>query len=104
MFVVDALRDRGYERPLLDDAKLVASELATNAIVHASARFELTARLQPGWRATIGRRFGHLQPIVREADPAAPAGRGLPLIAALSSSWGVELRSAGKTVWAELAA
>jgi hypothetical protein len=42
------------------------------------------------------------RPIVRDDSPSATSGRGLRLIAALASEWGVELEADGKTVWAVL--
>ena len=43
-----------------------------------------------------------VRPTLRDEDPLRSSGRGLRLIAALASDWGVELEADGKTVWAEL--
>ena len=41
-------------------------------------------------------------PLPRRApiDPTAPRGRGLQMVDALTSAWGVTLHADGKTVWA----
>ena len=42
-------------------------------------------------------------PVTVRHSPEAMTGRGLPLVAALSDTWGVEtMRGGGKAVWAEL--
>jgi CheY-like chemotaxis protein/anti-sigma regulatory factor (Ser/Thr protein kinase) len=88
---------------LIDDAELVATELVTNALVHASSRCELRARL--------ARRVLHLEvldsgggtPDLQAADDRAEHGRGLLIVSALCGAWGVDTRPAhGKRVWAQL--
>ncbi|WP_424888590.1 ATP-binding protein [Streptomyces sp. XH2] len=86
-----------------DEALLVLSELLTNAVVHG--------RVSPG--REIETRFrleaGALRIRVDDACKRWPSvgpqsdegGRGLPLVAALSTSWGVSNRvGVGKSVWA----
>jgi hypothetical protein len=41
-----------------------------------------------------------LQP--RDAEPQSESGRGLALVEAMSSNWGVLRRQGGKTVWFEV--
>jgi len=84
------------------DAVLVASELATNAVLHASSPFRVTLR-RSGDSVTVA---------VADCDPAGPrcrhslpeavGGRGLFIVAGVSSEWGTEARPDGKTVWATL--
>jgi hypothetical protein len=81
---------------------LVASELVTNALLHA--RTPLTLSLE--------RHRDHVRIGVQDASPAPAAlrryrsdaltGRGLAVVAALSRRWGVEAAPDGKVVWAEL--
>jgi anti-sigma regulatory factor (Ser/Thr protein kinase) len=40
-------------------------------------------------------------PVIRRADDLAEGGRGLALVAALSSRWGYRATGRGRTVWAE---
>jgi anti-sigma regulatory factor (Ser/Thr protein kinase) len=100
-FVIDALRGWGHGGALLDDAQLVVSELATNAIVHARSVFWVEARTHSSSLRLSVRDASPDVPTACQAVPLAPSGRGLDLVAALATSWGVDLTADGKTVWAE---
>ncbi len=101
-FVTEALRRWG-ERTLGMDASLVASELATNAVLHASSPF----------RVSIDRSVGVVCISVQDVtpDPASPqdstshdaSGRGMMIVDALARRWGCDALPTGKVVWAELA-
>jgi serine phosphatase RsbU (regulator of sigma subunit)/anti-sigma regulatory factor (Ser/Thr protein kinase) len=100
-FAAEALRD--VDPSVVDDVELVVSELVTNALLHGSAPVVL--RL-----STIGGRVrvevedgGRELPVRMRTDPTAMTGRGLSLVARLSSEWGVEpAEGRGKVVWAEV--
>lgn len=103
LFVVDVLSRWG--RPdLIDDAVLVVSELATNAVLHGHSEFAVQVR----------RNGGNVRLEVLDDCPRAPApaasgqfstsGRGLSLVAALSHHWGFDRFDRGKSVWAEFSA
>jgi serine phosphatase RsbU (regulator of sigma subunit)/anti-sigma regulatory factor (Ser/Thr protein kinase) len=88
------------------DAVLLASELVTNAIVHAGTRVRLTCRMNA---ATVEISVLDQHPARMIPDPPSagadvdrPSGRGLLLPAALSSSWGVTYASAAKVIWFRL--
>jgi hypothetical protein len=101
-FVAGALRDWGHAGTILEDAVLLVTEMATNAVVHARSPFSVVARAE-GARVRLSVRDGSLvTPTLRSDGPTATSGRGLQLVAALSSRWGVETSADGKTVWAEL--
>ncbi len=102
-FVGDALRQWGHSGTLLQDSQLVVSELATNAVVHARSAFSVVARREgSGLRLSV-HDLSTAEPVLRSTlDVLAPSGRGLQLVAHISSEWGVEKTSAGKAVWAEL--
>ncbi|HET6875093.1 MAG TPA: ATP-binding protein [Acidimicrobiales bacterium] len=87
----------------VDDAVLVATELVTNAVLHGSPPVELRVR-RNGPRVRIEVEDASAsQPVRALGDPGAMTGRGLAVVEALSSSWGVDpLASGGKVVWAEL--
>jgi anti-sigma regulatory factor (Ser/Thr protein kinase) len=103
-FVAEALGQWGRNGTLLQDAQLVISELATNAVVHAASPFTVVARLQDASvRLSVHDRSPE-QPVVRANGSLLPSGRGLHLIAALASRWGVQTTGEGKAVWAELRA
>jgi serine phosphatase RsbU (regulator of sigma subunit)/anti-sigma regulatory factor (Ser/Thr protein kinase) len=91
---------------LLADAELLTSELVTNAVLHADTPVRVTCRAHRcevevsvlDWQpeSTIPGGQGRVADVHREA------GRGLVLLAALSSSWGVTYAPAAKTVWFRL--
>jgi serine phosphatase RsbU (regulator of sigma subunit)/anti-sigma regulatory factor (Ser/Thr protein kinase) len=88
------------------DAVLLASELVTNAIVHAGTRLQLTCRMNAA-TVEISVLDRHPARMIPDAPSAAdeldrPSGRGLLLPAALSSSWGVTYASAAKVIWFRL--
>jgi len=84
---------------LANDAALVVTELAANAIVHAHSAFTLIMSV----------RDDLLRISVRDGGPLDGAGlraaplHGLGAVDALAGRWGVEsLGNAGKTVWVDL--
>jgi anti-sigma regulatory factor (Ser/Thr protein kinase) len=101
-FVADALGTWGHGGTLLDDARLLVTELATNAVVHARSPFSVMARSEGDLVRLSVRDASSHTPTLRAGGPTATSGRGLRLVAALSSSWGVDTSADGKTVWAEL--
>jgi anti-sigma regulatory factor (Ser/Thr protein kinase) len=88
-------------------AMLLVSELATNAIVHATSTFEVTiAYPTPSGRVRIEvTDIDETQPAPLQPPPNVPHGRGLLLVASLADEWGILRRTGrpGKTVWFELA-
>jgi MEDS: MEthanogen/methylotroph, DcmR Sensory domain len=101
-FAVGALRDWGAG-DLADDAALVVTELAANAIVHAHSGFTIVLSAR-GDLVRISVRDASPLPGAEPGAALVPARlHGLGVVDALASSWGVEsLGSAGKTVWVEL--
>lgn len=93
----------GCEREL-DQIMLVVSELVTNAVVHARSSCTLRlSRRGDSVRVDVVD-GGEGSPDLHRPDESAENGRGLYLISAMSSAWGVEpMTSGGKSVWAELA-
>lgn len=101
-FVADEVRRLGRE-DLVDDAVLVASELTTNAILHAGGLVSVrigTAGDSVRIEVHDGTR---VPPVLGRNSPEAMTGRGLRLVASLSKQWAAEPTPAGKAVWAELA-
>jgi hypothetical protein len=99
-----ALEQSGSPR-LADDAALVVTELATNAVVHAHSGFRVTLTLQQDV-IRISVHDDQPLPAVDGTDPIAvlPAKplHGLGAVAALATRWGAEPTGTGKHVWAEL--
>jgi anti-sigma regulatory factor (Ser/Thr protein kinase)/anti-anti-sigma regulatory factor len=84
-------------------AQLVASELVTNAVVHAGTPMQLTLRLVSGLLHIAVRDSGDGQARIRgTVDESAESGRGLVLVDALATSWGSFVPPFGKIVWATL--
>ncbi|MFE1176589.1 ATP-binding protein [Streptomyces sp. NPDC058773] len=91
---------------LADSAELLLSELVTNAV-----------QAQASDAPHVGVRFvwsgGHLRlevqdasgelPVMNDAKEDDECGRGLVLVDALASGWGIDRGATGRTVWAELA-
>lgn len=100
------LHQQGIAGDVADSAVLLVSELVTNAILHGEPPVELRVAV-PG---------GHLHVEVHDSDTDSvlhlPAmgepsrerlgGRGLGLVAALSSRWGLHSDDSGKCVWFEI--
>jgi anti-sigma regulatory factor (Ser/Thr protein kinase) len=100
----EILTDWGCADDLIDDARLVATELVTNGMLHGGGCTSLAAIFDGQvLRLEVGDRGGAL-PQEHHYDDEAATGRGLGLIAAISSSWGWEIQVAGKIVWAEIGA
>jgi anti-sigma regulatory factor (Ser/Thr protein kinase) len=97
-FVHDVLGDS----PHLESAKLVASELVTNAVRHGgmdAGAIDVEIEMIDGVRLAVSqaRHTGFVHSI-RRPDLDEATGRGLMIVAAVSSEWGIE-ESTGK-VWA----
>lgn len=87
---------------LREDAELVVSELATNAVRHASSAFRLSVRQDgPGLRVAV-EDADVRSPREQKPGPDERGGRGVGIVGKLSTRWGYEVREAGKVVWAEL--
>jgi len=87
---------------MLDDAGVLITELAANAIVHARSPFSVSVRSRE-LTVRIGvRDQSGVAPTVQVDPVMTSSGRGLRLVAALATRWGVDAASGGKEVWAEL--
>jgi anti-sigma regulatory factor (Ser/Thr protein kinase) len=106
--------DIPYRSTLSDDAALIVSELATNAVTHGrvpgrdfEVRLDLTERtLHIAVSDTHAERLPPAPGTLTPPPPAAGCGYGLHLVDGLATRWGVRDRAPapGKTVWAELPA
>ena len=91
------------EQQLAQDAALVVTELATNAVLHAGSAFSVSLTLSADViRISVGDTVPLGPPGGGARLPAAP-GHGLGVIAAMAIRWGFETLASGKAVWAELA-
>jgi serine phosphatase RsbU (regulator of sigma subunit) len=102
-FVAEELRKLG-RLDLVDDGVLVASELAANAMLHAGGiTAAAVVETGEGVRIEVHDRT-RVPPLMARQSVEAMTGRGLRLVAAISSAWGAEPTDEGKMVWADLSA
>jgi anti-sigma regulatory factor (Ser/Thr protein kinase) len=87
-------------REVLEAIVLVASELVSNAVIHARTTCALDLSLTDDL-VRISVTDGSVRLPVRQA-PSATGGRGLVVVEAIARSWDVESTRHGKTVWAEV--
>jgi anti-sigma regulatory factor (Ser/Thr protein kinase) len=85
-----------------EDVELIVSELVTNSVRAQSpmVRVALSFAGATLLVSVVDEAAGW--PEQREAGVHDTGGRGLPLVSAISTSWGVRMLETGKTVWAEL--
>lgn len=88
---------------LQDEATLVVSELASNALNHARSSYQVRVYHNPSTVRIEVRDGGSGTPEPQPASATREGGRGLLLVSAMSVSWGLEETDEGKVVWAELA-
>ena len=100
--VVAALRELGQDETLVQDAALVLSELATNAIVHAGSAFSVLVRARESVLRVAVQDASPVDTMSPEEGLIARTGHGLGLVDMLATRWGVEASASGKVVWAEL--
>ena len=93
---------------VVDDAQLLVSELVGNAVRHGRTAIALRVRSSPPGIGVAVTDHGAtpVEERVAMPDEHATSGRGLAIVAALSSAWGVDAADPppGKTVWFELVA
>ncbi len=100
-FVATALQDV-FPADVVADAELVASELVTNAVLHAGT--DIVVRLRTtGSTVRIEVEDGSsVTPVRPIASTQSMTGRGLALVAGLSRELGVDRTDGGKIVWCVL--
>jgi anti-sigma regulatory factor (Ser/Thr protein kinase) len=103
-FVAALLQERG----VADDAVLVVSELATNAVRHtlsgsAGGWFLVVVAFRAdGVRLEVVDQGGDNVPEMCDVVSQDNGGRGLWLVSACAKDWGVKDVPSGRTVWADL--
>ncbi|MCM2426422.1 ATP-binding protein [Streptomyces sp. RKAG337] len=101
-YVTQFLADPGY-RHVIDDAVLLVSELASNAILHTRSGDPLGGfTVELGFSADTVRIAVHDQgsrEVPRVLHGNGEGGRGLGLVEVLAADWGITGGPAGRTVW-----
>lgn len=91
-------------RHLVDDIRLVASELATNAMAHAQTPFSVTLSQTDGSVLLTVRDGSSTVPVGALPQVLDSGGRGLMIVELLSQEWGVTTDGPdAKGVWASFA-
>ncbi len=86
-----------------DDARVVLSELVTNAFLHGHPPLRLVAEWQgEALRLEVSDAHADGQPELVTASDDDEGGRGLLLVAGLSTRWGCDRQADLKVVWAEV--
>lgn len=104
--IAEDLAARAVSADSIADVVLVASELVGNAVVHTGA--ERADELAIAWDvepdAVVVRVADRSDtpPRLRRSDDRLTGGRGLAIVAALSTDWGVLQSPSGKQVWARV--
>jgi anti-sigma regulatory factor (Ser/Thr protein kinase) len=102
---VDDHRD-SLSPALIADAQLLVSEIVTNAVLHGRPDITLAMRLEPPGLGVVVTDSGDALPQVpsEAPDPGQASGRGLLIVAAIASAWGVSPADPppGKAVWFDL--
>jgi serine phosphatase RsbU (regulator of sigma subunit) len=93
----------GRDPRLVDAAELIVTELVTNAVLHGAAPVAVRlADTGEHVRIEVEDR-SHRMPVIPQHSIDQMTGRGLSLVAALSSTWGVDpLPHGGKVIWADV--
>lgn len=92
----------GWDEEGIDDAALMTSELATNAVMHARSSYTLSIDLDGSHVRVEVRDASAEPPRVSHVDPLGEnGGRGLAIVDAIADRWGSEPNIYGKAVWFE---
>ena len=97
-----ALAGWGIPAPVTDDAVLLAGELVNNAVTHTGRPRHLRVRRLADELVLEVADADARPPRRLDAGSTAEGGRGLLILDALASGWGVRYDGAGKTVWCEV--
>lgn len=105
-FVESCLRRMGAGDQTVADARLIVSELATNAVQHAHTSFRVSVDESAGVLCISVQDMGDGRATLRVTPAGSQAldGRGIGIVDSLATRWGCDLLTDGKVVWAELAA
>jgi anti-sigma regulatory factor (Ser/Thr protein kinase) len=92
---------------MVEDAQLLVSEIVSNAVRYGRPQITLAMRISPPGVGIVVTDEGVALPTLpgHPPDASQPSGRGLLILDAIASSWGITPHEShpGKAVWFELA-
>lgn len=89
---------------LVEDMRLVVSELATNAVAHAATPFVVTLSSRNGMMLLEVQDGSPSAVVSHTPDVMDESGRGVMIVDLLSREWGTSIDDRGfKSVWASFA-
>lgn len=92
----------GFSESMVEATLLLVSELVTNAVLHARSSVSVEVKhLRRGVRVEVTD-MSPLPPVLLPRSDTAGGGRGMALVDAVSTRWGVTAIPNGKTVWFEV--
>ena len=95
----EVMVQHGFEA-CLDAAELACTELVSNVVLHAHTDLELTVEVDRTAVRVEVRDFSPVLPVQRSYDSQATTGRGLALVAVLTTDHGItDAGPGGKTAW-----
>ncbi len=100
--VIMALRGRECDEALIQDAAVVVTEMAANAVVHARSSFSVSVRLRGSTLRIDVADSGPIAAGQASREWVPRQGHGLGLIDAICARWGTDTLAEGKVVWGEL--
>jgi len=104
-WVVRTAADAGVTGMANQVLELLTSELLANAVLHGAAGRAVHLTFHGSddvARVSVGDSVAE-RPVVLHPEPVAPSGRGMAIVEAMSSRWGVDGRDdGGKVVWFEI--
>ena len=84
------------------EIQVVVSELVTNAVQANCSRLSLVLHEHHSYVQIAAEDDASGDPVKQDPEPNEMHGRGLLVVDALSTRWGVERENGTKTVWADI--
>jgi anti-sigma regulatory factor (Ser/Thr protein kinase) len=90
------------DEDLVELVVLLADEVVTNAVVHGEGPIDLAVEAnEERVKVMVGDR-SEVRPMPRSVAQYAEHGRGLSIVEAIASRWGISATEVGKSVWFEI--
>lgn len=97
-FVRRVLGEAGVDQLTTEDAALLATELVTNSVIHASTDITIDVVVEDGAVCVGVTDASNAAPVLRDQDEKATTGRGLQLVDRVATEWSVVYSENSKTV------